>query len=112
MITVSIIFLPVRTLYSHNGPVWAIERKGDLLLSGSQDKTAKLWDIRRYRLLLTLSGHTAAIFAVDIDDSISVALTGSADRVSLNFRHQHQETSNKTNSHKTLRIYVNLEPKI
>ncbi|RDD38837.1 F-box/WD repeat-containing protein 7 [Trichoplax sp. H2] len=70
----------LKTLYSHNGPVWAIERKGDLLLSGSQDKTAKLWDIRRHRLLLTLSGHTAAVFAVDIDDSISIALTGSADR--------------------------------
>ena len=28
-----------RILISHEGPVWAIERKGDFLVSGSSDKT-------------------------------------------------------------------------
>ena len=27
----------------HEGPVWAIERKGDILISGSSDKTVSAW---------------------------------------------------------------------
>ena len=33
------LYLFYRILISHEGPVWAIERKGDFLVSGSSDKT-------------------------------------------------------------------------
>ena len=35
----SAVFSFCRILISHEGPVWAIERKGDFLVSGSSDKT-------------------------------------------------------------------------
>ena len=31
--------LSLRILMSHTGPVWALQRKGDILISGSGDKT-------------------------------------------------------------------------
>ena len=53
----------------------------EYILSGSWDKTAKIWDHNRSPLL-TLSGHTAAIWAVQILSCSSdiVSLTGSADK--------------------------------
>lgn len=69
-----------RTLLGHSGPVWCLIIRGNTLVSGSQDKTAKVWDINRCLLLHTLSGHSAAVFAVDMNESGSLAVTGSADR--------------------------------
>ncbi len=40
-----------------------------------------MWDISRSRLLHTLTGHTAAVFAIDMSDTGAVVITGSADRV-------------------------------
>lgn len=42
---------------------------------------AKVWDISRCLLLTTLTGHNAAIFAVDMSEDGSLVITGSADRV-------------------------------
>lgn len=35
-------FLIFRVLMSHTGPVWALQRKGDILVSGSGDKTVSI----------------------------------------------------------------------
>ena len=43
---------------------------------------AKIWDMSRCVLHHTLRGHSAAVFAVDMDADGKVAVTGSADRVS------------------------------
>jgi len=42
----------------------AVSPNGKLLLSGSWDKTVKLWDIRSKRLLRTMKGHTEKINCV------------------------------------------------
>ena len=42
---------------------------------------AKIWDIGRCLLQNTLTGHSAAIFAVDMNDNGSLVITGSADKV-------------------------------
>ena len=42
---------------------------------------AKVWDINRCKLIQTLAGHTAAIFAVDLNEDGQLVVTGSADKV-------------------------------
>lgn len=42
----------------------AVSPNGKLLLSGSSDKTVKLWDIRSRRLLRTMKGHTEKVNCV------------------------------------------------
>ena len=70
-----------RTLLGHAGPVWCMVRRGPILVSGSQDKSAKIWDINKCILNHTLLGHNAAIFSVDMNENGSIIITGSADRV-------------------------------
>lgn len=69
-----------KTILAHEGPVWAMVRHNDTLVSVSQDKLAKIWDIGRCLLQNTLTGHSAAIFAVDMNDNGSLVITGSADK--------------------------------
>lgn len=45
------------------------------------DPQAKVWDVSRCKLLQTLEGHSAAVFAVDMDEEGTLVITGSADRV-------------------------------
>jgi WD40 repeat protein len=54
------------TLEGHAGPVWslAFTWDGRLLVSGSQDRTVKLWDAASGHLLTTLVGHTRGVWGV------------------------------------------------
>ena len=63
--------------------VCSVVAKENFLFSGSWDKTARVW--QDSSSVLTLSGHTAAIWAVEILESADcvsnlVVLTGSADK--------------------------------
>ena len=48
---------------------------------------AKIWDISHCHLLHTLYGHTAAVFAVDMNFDGTLTITGSADRVCIIYIH-------------------------
>jgi F-box/WD-40 domain protein MET30 len=63
----------------HKGPVTCLQydSKRDLLVSGSSDKTARVWNAKNQSLLAVLSGHTLAIRALQFDQSKIV--TGSID---------------------------------
>ena len=39
------------------------------LVTGSSDKTAKLWDVKSGEVILEYKGHTKAITAVALNDS-------------------------------------------
>jgi WD40 repeat protein len=51
---------------SHSGQVRSVNfsPNGQLILTGSTDKTLKLWDVRSRRLLRTMSGHTKGVNCV------------------------------------------------
>ncbi|KAI8913552.1 WD40-repeat-containing domain protein, partial [Gorgonomyces haynaldii] len=53
---------PIYTLVGHTDNICALHGHGDTIISGSWDKTAKVW--RKGQLIHTLSGHTASVWGV------------------------------------------------
>lgn len=54
--------------------------KGDLLLTSSRDKTAKLWDYVAGKNIVTLTGHSEELYSTVFDKSEKRILTTSYDR--------------------------------
>lgn len=53
------------TFVGHQGPVWCLCVFGDYLLSGSSDKTIKVWDTgSTYKCMRTLEGHSGIVLAL------------------------------------------------
>ena len=53
---------------------------GTLLVSGSHDKTVKLWDIQTGGVVKTFSGHTGQVFSVSISADCTTIASGSEDK--------------------------------
>lgn len=72
----------VHTLVGHGDRVRtvAISPDGQLLVSGSSDKSIKLWDLSQGALLQTLTGHTGAIHAVIVHPNGRVVISASSDK--------------------------------
>ncbi|XP_069487023.1 phospholipase A-2-activating protein [Ambystoma mexicanum] len=70
---------PLYTLKGHKNTVCSLSSgKFGTLLSGSWDTTAKVW--LNDKCMMTLQGHSAAVWAVKILPDQGLMLTGSADR--------------------------------
>ena len=54
-----------------------LSAKGDRLVSASDDKTLKVWNLRTGALLRTLKGHTATVISVAISPNGDRAVSGS-----------------------------------
>lgn len=74
--------LDMRTLTGHADAVNAIALSKDcqFLVSGSADKTVKLWDTAKGRLIKTFAGHTSSITAVAISPDFQWLVSSSNDR--------------------------------
>jgi phospholipase A-2-activating protein len=68
---------PLQLLQGHKQPVNCLEVKGNILLSGSWDATAKIWDLDARNCVATLEGHTYAVTIYPLLDNQMV--TGSQD---------------------------------
>jgi WD40 repeat protein len=51
----------------HGGPVWCLDFSGNQLVSGSYDKTIKVWSIRDSSVLATLRGHTSWVSSIQLE---------------------------------------------
>ncbi|KAK3737770.1 hypothetical protein QZH41_012207, partial [Actinostola sp. cb2023] len=66
------------TFVGHTGPVWALCVYGDLLFSGSSDKSIKVWDtLTTYKCVKTLEGHTGIVLALRTHEKM--LFSGSSD---------------------------------
>lgn len=74
---------PVRlsTLRGHTGKIWStsFDRNGTLVVTASEDQTARVWDIANGKALATLRGHTAGVSHVLFNPSFSDIITSSLD---------------------------------
>lgn len=64
-------------LVGHGLSVRCLEIKGDIVVSGSYDTSARVWSISEGRCLQTLQGHFSQIYAIAFDGKRVV--TGSLD---------------------------------
>ncbi|WWD00310.1 hypothetical protein V866_007221 [Kwoniella sp. B9012] len=72
---------PLKTLTGHTAPVLSISfsPKSNLLVTGSFDESAIIWDVRRGKILRNLPAHADAIWCVGWDHEGAMVLTASAD---------------------------------
>ena len=68
---------PMIVFEGHQGPVNSVEVQGTMLVSGSWDATAKIWDLESGQCIKTLEGHAYAV-TVSIMENGNI-LTGSQD---------------------------------
>ena len=72
----------LRTLKGHEGIVLSVasDPQGEMLASGSADKTVKLWEASSGKLLRTLEGHKGAVWSVAFDPQGETLASGSDDK--------------------------------
>ncbi|HPO09017.1 MAG TPA: WD40 repeat domain-containing protein, partial [bacterium] len=72
----------LRSFPGHGGTVYSVafSPDGSKLLTGSNDRTAKLWDMETGALIRTFSGHTWSIYSVAFLPGGRGILTGSGDK--------------------------------
>jgi WD40 repeat protein len=71
-----------RRLQGHTGQVWSVCLSGDgrYALSGSEDRSLRLWEVTTGRCLRTFEGHTDPVKSVCLSGDGRYALSGSWDK--------------------------------
>ncbi len=72
----------LRTLTGHRGSVTALAMTpdGKLVISGSDDKTLKVWSLETGTELFTLNGHSKSVNAVVVTPDSKLVISGSDDK--------------------------------
>jgi WD40 repeat protein len=72
----------LHTLKGHTNQVssLAISYNGQIIASGSSDKTIKLWDLQTGELLHTLEGHSDGVTSLAISQNRKFIASGSQDK--------------------------------
>jgi WD40 repeat protein len=71
----------VAVLSGHSGAVFSLSFSSDgtLLVSGSDDKTLKLWDVQTGGVVKTFHGHTDRVISISISSNSTTIASGSLD---------------------------------
>jgi WD40 repeat protein len=66
----------------HLGPIWSVtfSPEGTSVLTGSEDRTTRLWETESGKLLMKLEGHSKTVFGVTFSTDGAKILTGSEDK--------------------------------
>lgn len=84
-------------LPAHNGPVTAVilmsRADRDLIISSSKDGLVRVYDVETQHCLQTLVGHRAEVWAMALDPTRGLLLTGSIDAEVRLFRLTHGDSS-------------------
>lgn len=64
-------------LLGHQDSVYCLQFDDEKIVTGSRDRTIKIWDLHQYQLLHTLEGHTGSVLCLQYNQDIIVS--GSSD---------------------------------
>ena len=72
----------LKTFYGHTASIWslALSPDGRSIVTGSEDMTAKVWDLATGKELLTLRGHGGEVYSVAFSPDGQRIVTGSMDQ--------------------------------
>jgi len=72
----------LKTLESHTDTVKSVcvTPDGSLIISGSDDKTIKIWNLKTGDVLNTLESHTGYVLSVCVNPDGSFIISGSGDK--------------------------------
>lgn len=56
----------IRALEGHQGGVWALAATKDTLVSGSTDRTVRIWDLKTWNCTHVFGGHTSTVRCLSI----------------------------------------------
>ncbi|WRT70697.1 uncharacterized protein IL334_007695 [Kwoniella shivajii] len=59
-----------KRLDGHEGGVWTLEYKGDTLVSGSTDRTVRIWDLEDFTEVHVFHGHTSTVRCLQIVEPV------------------------------------------
>lgn len=65
-----------KRLDGHEGGVWALEYKGDTLVTGATDRTVRVWDLETLRQTHLFVGHTSTVRCLQIVEPVLDEATG------------------------------------
>ena len=65
-----------KRLDGHEGGVWALEYKGDTLVTGSTDRTVRIWDLDTLAEAHVFHGHTSTVRCLQIIEPVLDEATG------------------------------------
>jgi len=102
----------LRTLEGHQGIVRSVafDPQGEMLASGSQDNTVKLWDVQSGKLLRTLKGHHDMINSVTFDPQDGTLASGSVDNTVKLWQSKNGKLLRTLNAHQSMVTSVVFNP--
>jgi len=59
----------LRTLVGHTGGVWSSQMAGNVIISGSTDRTLKVWNAETGQCTHTLYGHTSTVRCMHLHEN-------------------------------------------
>ena len=76
------LYREVRCFRGHRFTVWSVafSPDGERVLSGSEDGTLRLWEVKAGKELRCFQGHTMAVYSVAFSPDGKRALSGSRDK--------------------------------